>query len=990
MRLPAPILLCLWLAGQALAIGPGPVPQWIWATFLEHDKQPAYFRQVVEVRTALKKAELHALADDRATVFIDGKEVAKVESASKTVVVDVTAHVTKGKHVLAIKAFNERGPAGVLIDLQVTPEKGLPTSIITDPRWLASEKPDKDWQTAESVDAEKWTGAVSKGLIGCPPWDQAIVDTPDYHQWKKALGGGPATSAAEVATLPGFQVELVRSSQPGEGSWVSLALDPKGRLLIGREGPGILRYTLPKGGDTGTMETIDNTLLECRGLLWAYDSLYAHANNSKGFYRLRDTDGDDQFDDVKLLKATPGGVGHGRNDLTLGPDGKIYLICGNDVKLPEDFELKNSPFRNWADDRLLKCSWDKYLFDRNATLPAGHVIRTDKDGQTWELFAGGFRNPYGLDFSPEGELFTFDADNEGDLGLPWYRPTRVNHIVSGGDYGWRQGSGIRPQWFPDTLPSTLDIGKSSPTSVKFGTRSNFPEKYQKALFILDWSYGRIYAIHLIPREASYEATAEVFVAGKPLNVTDLEFGLDGAMYFTTGGRGTQSGLYRVAFDGSNQSQTVRTPASLTWSQGFAKDFGDAVLRGLRADSEKWHCGGTTEMEIGWFLGTREPWLRYADRIALESQPATNWMHLAVGTTANGLKVASDLAEANRCLALARVGSASRQGRVLENLGTIVHSDEPDREAQLIALRAWGVSLARHGMTDEAIQRTASLKYRFDSRPLNQLACELLVAADSPHVVRITMELLDGAAPSEVLTWLFLLRNAKNGWTSELRRRFMQHLQNANAFEGGRDMPTVLTSIRYEFLANVPEAERAALIAEFPARGTAEPEPTLPSKPVVKEYTLNDLAPLFSSADKGDPKRGAEVYAAARCVRCHRIKGQGIPVGPDLTGAALRFSRKDLLVTLVEPSKSVDEKFRNIAFELHSGKTVSGRVITGDDQRLLVSPNPLEPDLLEIVPTADIAGQQVSNISPMPAGLLNTLTLDEIRDLLAYLDAIATP
>ena len=987
MRLIFAIIALLSLAGNALAIGPGPVPQWIWATFLEHDKQPAYFRQVVEVRAGLKKAELHALADDRATVFIDGKEVAKVESASKTVVVDVTAHVTKGKHVLAIKAFNERGPAGVLIDLQVTPEKGLPTSIITDPRWLASEKPDKDWQTAESVDAEKWTGAVSKGLIGCPPWDQAIVDTPDYHQWKKALGAGRPRAQRRSPRCRGF-----RSSWCGRRSQGRARGQPgarsKGRLLIGREGPGILRYTLPKGGETGTMETIDNTLLECRGLLWAYDSLYAHANNSKGFYRLRDTDGDDQFDDVKLLKATPGGVGHGRNDLTLGPDGKIYLICGNDVKLPEDFELKNSPFRNWADDRLLKCSWDKYLFDRNATLPAGHVIRTDKDGQTWELFAGGFRNPYGLDFSLEGELFTFDADNEGDLGLPWYRPTRVNHIVSGGDYGWRQGSGIRPQWFPDTLPSTLDIGKSSPTSVKFGMRSNFPEPYKQALFILDWSYGRIYAIHLIPRGASYAATAEVFVAGKPLNVTDLEFGPDGSMYFTTGGRGTQSGLYRVSYT-STEPRVAAVAVPMGFDTFTHFDWG-AAARQSRIEAEAWHGGKSGSVEIGQLLGSDDSWSRHADRIALESLDVNTWKHLAVGPNEQG----GEVGYATRLMALARVGGVDRRARIIAELGGLLplFPETLPRDATLILLRDVQITLARNGFPEQSLE-LQSLESTFpsDCRPIDQLGCEILVSADSKHVVSRTIPLLVSASTSyETLTWLFLLRDVKHGWTRELRRTFMQHLQKANAFEGGRDMPTVLTSIRYEFLANVPEAERAALIAEFPARGAAEPEPTVPSKPVVKEYTLNDLAPLFTSDDKGDPKRGAEVYAAARCVRCHRIKGQGIPVGPDLTGAALRFSRRDLLVSLVEPSKSVDEKFRNIAFELHSGKTVSGRVITGDDQRLLVSPNPLEPDLLEIVPTADIAGQQVSNISPMPAGLLNTLTLDEIRDLLAYLDAIATP
>src|SRR5262245_29616789 len=160
----------------------------------------------------------------------------------------------------------------------------------------------------------------------------------DYNQWKQALGTKGATDAARIAVLPGFEVELIRSAGKDDGSWVSFTFDPKGRVLISREDRGILRLTLPaRPGDPQKLELINDTLHECRGLLWAYDSLYANANNDKGLYRLRDTHGDDHLDKVELLRATPGDVGHGRNDLLLGPDGFIYLIHGNDTKLPKDY-----------------------------------------------------------------------------------------------------------------------------------------------------------------------------------------------------------------------------------------------------------------------------------------------------------------------------------------------------------------------------------------------------------------------------------------------------------------------------------------------------------------------------------------------------------------------------------------------------------------------------------------------------------------------------
>ena len=168
-------------------------------------------------------------------------------------------------------------------------------------------------------------------LAGCRSRPDGVA----YDQWKEALETRRATAARHVTAPVGFEGDLLRTATKEEGSWVSVEFDDKGRLLIGREGPGILRMTLPKSRfGRPAVEVVNTELNECRGLLWAYDSLYANANNSKGFYRLRDTTGDDQFDEVTLLKKTGGTVGHGRNSIALGPDGFIYLAHGNDVLLP--------------------------------------------------------------------------------------------------------------------------------------------------------------------------------------------------------------------------------------------------------------------------------------------------------------------------------------------------------------------------------------------------------------------------------------------------------------------------------------------------------------------------------------------------------------------------------------------------------------------------------------------------------------------------------
>ena len=182
--------------------------------------------------------------------------------------------------------------------------------------------------------------------------------------------------------------------------------------------------------------------------------------------------------------------------------------------------------------------------------PQGWIARTDPDGKEWELIAAGIRNPFDIAFNRDGELFTYDADMEWDIGEPWYRPTRVNHVISGAEFGFRNGSGKWPAYYIDSFGAVVDIGPGSPTGITFGYGAKFPEKYRDALFISDWSFGKLRAVHLRPEGASYTAEVEEFISGQPLPVTDVVINpKDGAMYLAVGGRGAQSALYRVTYTG---------------------------------------------------------------------------------------------------------------------------------------------------------------------------------------------------------------------------------------------------------------------------------------------------------------------------------------------------------------------------------------------------------------------------------------------------------
>lgn len=801
----------------------------------------------------------------------------------------------------------------------------------------------------------------------------------DYNQWKQALGAEGASDAAKIATLPGYEVDLIHSAKKDEGSWVSFTFDPKGRLIIAREDAGLLRLTLPtKKGDAPKLETINTTLHECRGLLWAYDSLYANANNDKGLFRLRDANGDDQFEEVKLLRTSPGDVGHGRNDLTLGPDGFIYIIHGNDTKLPDDYKPEGSPLKNYAIDRPIPCDWNKQLFNWGAGPPGGFVIRTDQDGQKWDLIAGGFRNAYGIDFNTDGEMFTFDADMEWEVGLPWYRPCRVNHIVSGGDYGWRQGVNKWSAWYPDSLPSTLDIGLASPTAVKFGTKSNFPAPMKNALFILDWAYGRIIAVHLTASGASYTAKAETFLRGRPLNVTDIDFGPDGAMYFTTGGRGTQSGLYRVRYTGPEVPPPTETPEQV--AQANKAREARELCRTL--ESRHGNEDGIAIIHAWPYLGSDDPWIRHAARVAIEQQNLPGWQDQALTESVPTIGLEA-------LMALARVGSKETQQPLLRRL--ITFSKEALNQPQkLLLLRTAIISCARHGKpkpeTTRRLTNAVVAMLPDPSVEVNELATELLAFLDAPELPPKALALLAAAKTQEErVHYLYILRSVTQGWNLELRHTYFRALAEAIDFDGAQSVPKVIDFIKQDALMYAPADEReafAAMIARKPSIS-----PPIPNRQFVRKWEMDDLeGSLDLIGANRDLARGKQMFAAALCSRCHKFNGEGSTIGPDLTSIAARFGRRDLLEHILSPSKVIDDKYRAMLIVTTTGRTLVGTITGGDVRSIQIAPNSLTPEKTEPILRWEIEAQQPSLVSPMPAGLLDTLSKEELLDLLAYLES----
>ena len=611
------VSLCLSHVGVA-ADDPS-MPKWIWGRQDRSAGQQACLFTRFDLNDRVLRARLRGVADYcRATLYVNGQRVGGREPYGPVVDVDVADRLNVGQNTIGVCCRSIDGPSAVFLRLDLEFENRRQRTIRTDERWQATrlEGDGLDWPQIEGINPKL---VALFGRVARFPWGETsdtvtVRPLDDYTQWKQAQGTKTGTDPATFRVMPGFEIELLRSAKQGEDSWVSMTFDPQGRLVVAKEKQGLLRFTLTKAADEEIrVETINEKLRECRGLLFAHNSLYAMANKDKGLYRLRDTDGDDRFDQVRLLKTFDGDVGHGRNQLVLGPDGLIYAIFGDAVYEPQGSKKRPPALSNPT---------------RAEKTRSGFLARADSDGRDWEVLVRGLRNPFGIAFNADDELFTYDADAEYDMGTPWYRPTRVDHLISGADFGWRR---VTKQWppyvpdRPDIAQPTLDIGKGSPTAVAFGTGSGFPPPYEKALFVLDWAYGRILAVHLSPRGSSYAAKAESFVRGRPANVTDVEFGPDGAMYFITGGRGTQSALYRVCYQGA---KIHTNPAT---QQQRERDRHAARSRKLRRSLETLHARRDSgAVAKAWpHLNSDDPWIRHAARVAIEWQPVERWQPRAL-------------------------------------------------------------------------------------------------------------------------------------------------------------------------------------------------------------------------------------------------------------------------------------------------------------------------------------------------------------------------
>ncbi|MFI5076325.1 MAG: HEAT repeat domain-containing protein [Vicinamibacteria bacterium] len=409
-------------------------------------------------------------------------------------------------------------------------------------------------------------------------------------------------------TLPDFAVERVVPAAKTD-SYVAMTFDSQGRLVVSKEQDHPRRLLDADGDGVFEGEVVVSTRVRnCQGLWYDGPTLYGACNpavpegqpapaEKSGLYQLPDADADGVTEGATLIAPFIDAVQeHGVHALRRGPDGALTMMTGNNTFFVDETQIDPaSPFAGGRESQFLPVVQDGRGFGPSAKIGAhGTVHRVDPVTKRFTILAGAFRNAYDHAFNLEGELFTFDSDMEWDIGMPWYRDIRTVHVVPGGDYGYRNGSGKLPAWAHDSLPPLRDVGRGSPVGVEFYQSRAYPTSMHDALLEADWSRGRLLYTPLTRKGASYTAASDrtELVHGEPLNITDVEVGPDGLVYFTTGGRTTEGGVFRIVYNGARPATAKLTPllAAVRQPQPLSS-WGHAAVARTKADlGDGWASG----------------------------------------------------------------------------------------------------------------------------------------------------------------------------------------------------------------------------------------------------------------------------------------------------------------------------------------------------------------------------------------------------------------
>jgi putative membrane-bound dehydrogenase-like protein len=745
---------------------------------------------------------------------------------------------------------------------------------------------------------------------------------------------------------------------------------------------------------------------------------------------LVDADGDGRFETNRIVAD---GIVQGMN-LALGTNGDLFVCARTNVTKFTDgdgdgvFEqrtelLSLETSETYPHDCLLSVavSVDGWLYvgrgntggqrwamraRDGSTLrnfgDGGNVVRLRLDGSKFEEFATGFWNPFGLAFDAAGQLFC--ADNDPDSR----GPNRIVHLVRGGDYGYRAQhgkSGLHPfqAWngeLPGTLPFVCGVGESPGTLVSCDFAPGLAKGV--SLLVAIWGEERIDRVVLEPRGVSFVGRVEPLVRGdENFRPVALAAGPDGSVFVTDWGSRDYSNhgggkLWRIKparADGKKFAASPITNSQSLRTSAAAKAMND--------------------------LGNTDPFVR-AVAIAALGRPEQRDELVKVLPSLKGV------AKANAVVALRSASKVLDFRSQTTDVRRLLA--DPDEEVRFLAMKWAG----EKGFTELAADVDAAAVRKPGSVRLSRAALEadqLLARANPSHpdhgksgmTLKSTLPtevlervVFDESAAAEFRAQALVMLPAESArkhtdklsaWAGKAGSPMQSAAIWSLGFAGGHDAAKILEAViarenlDAESRADAVIARAMAAVHDVAFAGHwTNAGPTalrhaarfVSGKSREGEVATRPAATAGwqqAVATGGDARRGRRMFFSPQmgCAKCHVAEGRGAIVGPDLSAVGRSTSRARLIESIVEPSREVAIDFQGYEIETKSGETFTG---------LQAKPKPdgevsmLGFDGRKIaVEAKDIASFRMLKTSLMPDGLVEVMSVEDFRDLLAYLEGL---
>lgn len=759
------------------------------------------------------------------------------------------------------------------------------------------------------------------------------------------------------------------------------------------------------------------------------DELYLVHRN--GVVLLHDDDGDgvsERSTNVVELTTTQDYPHNGLSGITFSHDGWLYLGLGENfgaeytLRGTDGHSLHTGPGRG------------------------GKVFRCRADGRELEEIAAGFWNPFGLELDRAGRLFCVDNDPGGrppcrllhvvpggDYGYKRrYDDTNVFN-------GW-DGE------LPGTLPMLAGTGES-PCGILSADRLALPGEYAGALLVASWGDASIEMYRLKPHGASFRATKENLLVGeKKFNEAfcpvDMAAAPDGSLYITDWADRTSypvHGKGRIWRLSTKPDAKVEEPSHAT---PLAEKNADALRfqRLLAADAP------AQSVELTSALGDADPFIRSAAITAL-AKPAfreavTKCAQDADSAVRLGAMVARWRSHAGDPVPLLREGLADADEQVrflsLWWAGEDGIKELTDELARAVAQQPTpglfqAYLTAAELLATETTVPPAKGAAPKPAVPVRQQLLARILHDDAQPAALHAMAAATVTALADTKTAERLLHLARSG-DVPLRREAVRTLGACPLPE----VPDTLKSIALD--PALPAALRADAVLSLARRDATkipalvglmnDREPSVQMETVralrfvsseeeVKNALQEKLTGLSESSsplaqqirfalgsegaganksarptspeewreavtEGGDAESGHRVFLSplTGCTTCHQALGRGASIGPDLSGVARSLDRAKLIEAILDPSREVAPQYEHHIVTTKAGAVYSGMLIhTALDGAPLI--NALGAGRVR-VPMAQVARQDTSTASMMPTGLENTMSVQDFRDLLAFL------